>query len=219
MAMAEMSDLPDLPTPNEIDDGVLRAFDALDAPEMVPDDEGGFRISDAGQADWALRKLAGVRAKQAETDELAARQIQAIQAMVAPYLEPIHEWHRAQIERLSNDASFWEGMLTLYHRDVVLAEDEKAKTVNLPHGTLSARKKPDQWKFGDEEFMAWARNVAPELIRTKDEVDKALAKKTLKVGQFGEAILDLPAGQVTASGVEVVPGEVTFKIETGEVAS
>jgi phage host-nuclease inhibitor protein Gam len=213
MTMTEMVDgLPDLPTPSDIDDGVLHVFDELDAPEGEPSGD-GFRVLDEGQADWALRKLTAVRSSLADADALATRQIEAILAMVEPYLSPIREWHEAQSERLGNEIGFWEGLLELYHRDVVLADDPKAKTVTLPHGTLKARKSPDRWEF-DEAFLDWARNIAPEFIRTKEEADKALAKKTLKVAPNGHAVYDLPQGPVDVPSVTVTPGDISFTVET-----
>lgn len=223
MAMTERVDgLPDLPTPDEINDGVLHVFDELDAPEgeartMYERGDGRFTLGDDGQADWAARKLAAVRARIESTNETAKRQVDAIMEMVEPHVAPIRAWHDETVSPLLDEETYWEGLLTLYHRDVVLVADKDAKTVKLPHGTLKARKSPDKWNVAEETTLDWARAHAHELIRTKEEIDKALLKKVLKPNSLGQAILDLPEGQLAAAGVEVTPGEVKFTVET-EVA-
>lgn len=223
MTLAEVGDLPDLPKPDEIEEGVLRVFDELDAPEgddrkLYERGDGRFTLKDDGQADWALRKLTGVRGDIEATVAQADRQIEAIEKMIEPYLTPIREWRNEQLRRLVDEQSFWEGLLTLYHRDVVLPADPDAKTVKLPHGVLGSRKTPDKWEIDEEAFLAWARDIAPEFVREVQQADKALAKKTLKVTALGKVIYELPDGSVPVPSVNVTPGERSFTVKTEGLA-
>ena len=79
---------------------------------------------------------------------------------------------------------------------------------------------PPVWKFDDDEFIAWAVEHAPELVRVpKPAVDKAAAKKALLVPEPGDWLIAAP---VTADG-EIPPGvSVTvrppsFSVTTEEV--
>lgn len=216
MSMAEMGDLPDLPRPDEIEEGVLHVFDELDAPEG---DEGeGYRIPDDGAADWALRKLTGIRARIANVNAQADRQLEAIEQMILPYMLPIREWRNNQLAQLGDEEQFWVGLVTLYHRNVVLAADPAQKTLKLPHGTVSSRKSPDRWDFDAEAFLAWARDVAPEFVREVQEPDRALAKKTLKANAMGQVVYMHGDDVVPVPSVNVTPGERSFTVKTEGLA-
>lgn len=216
MAVTEAQGFPPTPTDEELGDAVVHSLEELDAPPAGADE--AWSISDSGSADWALRKLERVRSQIAGVNSDAGRQIRAVTEAIAPYLEPIESWRDRQVEQLAKEASHWEALLIGYHR-AQLAEDPKAISIVRPHGTLKSRKNPDKWDFDDEAFMAWAREYAPELIRTKEEPDKALTKKTLLVGDEGEVQLQCGDELVDVKGVGVTVGERNFEVVTEEVAS
>lgn len=206
--------LPDLPKPDEIEEGVLRVFDELDAPETV---ENRQQITDDAHADWAARKLVGIRSELDNVEALAIRQIEAIEKMIEPYLTPIREWRNARMAQLMSEEDYWVGLLTLYHRDVVLPADKDRKTLKLPHATVTSRKSPDKWEI-DDGFIDWARDVAPEFVRVFEEADKALVKKTLKVNSMGQVIYMKGDDAVPVPSVSVTPGERSFTVKTEGLA-
>ncbi len=216
MAITEAQGYPEAPTSEQLGEAVMHSLEELDAPPAGTGE--GWRIEDAGSADWALRKLAKVREQIVGVNYDADAQIAAIEAAIAPYIEPITRWRDAQIERLTHDALHWESLLVAYHR-AQLAEDPKAISIVRPHGTLKSRKNPDRWEFEEAAFVAWARAHSPELIRTKEEIDKALTKKTLLVGDDGEVQLQCGEELVDVAGVSVTVGERHFEVVTEEVAS
>lgn len=207
----------------EARDEVSEVLEGVDAPEWAEDAEvvslmhdaeeetppERFRVVDNGQADWAMRKLCHLAESSRLVEELAARQ-----------MEPIERWRQGEQARIDRERSFWESLLVEFHRGVI-EEDPKATSVRLPHGTLKSRKLPDRWDFDDEVFIAWARDIAPELIRTKEEPDKALAKKALSVTGIGTVVLSLPEGQtaVPFGAVRVTAGERKFEVSAEEVGS
>ena len=136
--------------------------------------------------------------------------------MIEPYLTPVLEWQAEQIERLGAEAERWETLLVSYHR-AVLAENDREKTIKLPHGTLSSRKAPDKWEFDDEAFIAWAKANAPDLVRTKDEVAKSKVKDALKGSCRGDGAVATDSGEIVP-GVTVTIGEPSFTVTTEEVA-
>lgn len=229
MTTERLADTSTIPTDPE--EAALAALEDLDAPtgdagRMEALGDGRFRLADAGQADWALRKLARVTSRLAEVHAVASRQRQAILDAVAPHLRMIDDWATEEEGRISGEIAHWEGLLVEYHRSVLSDDPKGAKTIRLPHGTLSARKLPDHWEF-TEEFEGWAKGHRPDLLRT--EVTKPEAKKAIALTGDGTPVADVVTGPVTEDGaiptaavevpgVTVTLGEVRFSVSTEEVA-
>jgi hypothetical protein len=123
-----------------------------------------FTVDDDAKADWALRKLRSVRRKQAENQKLAETEIQRVT-----------EWLSKVNTDLENDARYFEAILTPY---ALLQRSEGRKSVVLPHGTvktLAGRAKVEVENA--DEFIKWAEENNPLLLRIKKEPDKkALAE-------------------------------------------
>lgn len=206
MSIAET--IPPMPKPDELQDAVIRNLDALDAPQ---EDDGRWKITDEGGADWALRKLAKVRQQTITVQAQVTRQLNAIDEAIAPFREPVLVWQDEQTDRLAREQQHWEAILIEYHRSV-LAEDDDAISIKLAHGVLSSRKQPDKWDFDDKTIIAWAADNAPEFVRVKEEVDKALIKKTVVAGLNGEVAM--PADETHVPGISVTVGERRFEVST-----
>jgi len=126
--------------------------------------------------------------------ELAEQQIAAIEA-----------WRGAEHGRLGTQREHWEALLGQYHRQR-LEEDEKAKTIRLPHGTLTARKLPDGIVIEDEDaLLKWARTEAPDYVRTRVDLNHSAIKSAV-----------LKSGEIIP-GVSATVGEVRYAVTT-EVA-
>ncbi len=206
MAIAEAA--PDV-SEGEVEESILAALDEVDVP---PTEDGRWRVGDKAQADWALRKLARARQRHAEVIAISRRQIDKINAAVAPHITRIMEWREEELTKLDREVGNWEALLGEFHR-TLLGEDDHEKTVDLPHGTLVARKQPDTWETDDEALLAWAEANGVEIIRRKVEVDRPAMKKVLSVATTGEVVW----GGEMVPGVQVTPGEVKFSVETEEV--
>lgn len=95
------------------------------------------------------------------------------EGMVAPYLLWLERVRR------DNDTAWLEGQLQAYH-EARLRDEPKAKTLDLPHGKLVARKAVDEWAPIDPDaLLRWAEEVRPDITRTKVTVDKPAMKKAL----------------------------------------
>jgi phage host-nuclease inhibitor protein Gam len=155
--------------------------------------EHAWIIEDAGQADWAGRKLAKANRAIAEVEQLAKQQIDAINA-----------WKHDEMVRLEKERENWLAKLADYHR-ARLAEDDHVKTIRLPHVTLTARKKQDGVDIPDPlGVLEVLKKDFPFYVRTKviEEIDrKAVKEAVLKSGEI------IP-------GVYVAPGEVEFSAST-----
>ena len=169
-----------------------RMDDALDEDFSVEHDpDRRWVVLTSGEADWALRKLRRIESEITEACELVNAQ-----------KAKLDEFLRREMERLEPQAEHWKTLLSEWHRQKLMADD-KAKTLHLPAGTLTARKAPDGIRITDEDaLLALLQEQAPEYVRTKvsTEVDRAAVKAAvLKDGEIIEF-------------VEVVPGEVRFSV-------
>lgn len=169
----------------------LDEYLAGDEPDYTADVEAP---QDADEVDRRLRRLAKVRAEMAQIGEHAQAQIVRI-----------NEWHARRVEVLAGKERWLEEGLEMWHR-AVLSEDPSRKTISLPCGTLKSRVQQPVWEFDDDEFIAWAQEHAPDLVRIpepKPQVDKAAAKKALTPAP-NVSTLDGQAA-LTSEG-ELVPG-------------
>lgn len=146
---------------------------------------------DADEANRRLRRLARIRARIADVEEVAARQI-----------EQVNAWAERRYEVLHGQARWEQDGLEMWHR-AVLADDPSRKTISLPCGTLKSRVQQPVWEFDDEIFTCWAEGHAPNLLRVRSTIDKAAAKKTLHLPPLTEGESCRPIDEDTG---EMVPG-------------
>ena len=118
-----------------------------------------FTIDDDSKADWAMRKLASIRRKQAENKAIFDREI----LRVAEWLDKVNT-------ALERDAEWFEANLRPY---ALLQRSEGRKSVVLPHGTIKTTAGRPKFEIEDEaKFLEWAEVNQPDLVRVKKEVDK-----------------------------------------------
>lgn len=152
----------------------------------------GFRIENLEAANWALRKISALQKKQVEIDQLAQAEISRIQ-----------EWQKSEEEKNKYSIQFFEGLLTDYF--VRQREQDPKFKISTPYGKVAARKQQPKWEYTDEKKAIECLKSAglEELVRIKEELDKAALKKTVLVTEGkaitgdgevieGITILDLP---------------------------
>jgi hypothetical protein len=143
-----------------------------------------FRLEDDSAAAWAMRKLRAARLRMASNEQLAAEERFRIQQ----WLDQV----QAPLER---EVTYFEAILT--HYALAVREEEGRKSVSLPAGTVTTRPGNPKWQV-DDDFVPWAKNNAPHLLRVKTEPALSEIKKRLLPRDDGTAI-DGATG-------EVVPG-------------
>lgn len=138
----------------------LEAFldEQIEAP-ATPEAQEAFTINSADQANWALRKLTQIRGKQEEIKTTAEREITRVQ-----------DWSFSETQKLEQEAEFFVHLLESYHRRVI-AQDPKAKTITLPHGTLKLRAQQPEISRDDGKLLPWVETNHPALVRVKKETD------------------------------------------------
>ena len=150
-----------------------------------------WKVENLEAANWCLRKLAALKAKQQEIDKLAKQETERILC-----------WQKKQTEGLDRQSEFFTGLLEEYHRGQ-LAEDPKRKTITTPYGELHLRKQPPQWEYHEEQLMTYLKANRPDLVKEKITYapDKASIKKYCKVS--GNQVFDIITG-------EVIPGVAVY---------
>lgn len=118
-------------------------FDPTD--ERLPDRARAWSVTDVGSAEWAMRKLAEVRAR------VAAANVQA-----DTWIDQIAEWNRAVTAADQASSRFFEYHLERYALD--RREDDGTKTVKLPSGQIATRAgQPAQAVVDDPDVvLVWA---------------------------------------------------------------
>lgn len=180
---------------DDLQDHLIAAAEPASSPD-------GFRVHDESSAEWALRVVAKHRRRLAAHEDVAKATI-----------EHTNEWLDGQRKRYLDSTEHLLGLLESYHRQV-LDENPKARTLQLPSGTLKARKAPDVVDVTDvDAFVAWAEAGHDELLRIKTDPDKPKIRSLLGHDETDGVLVD-PATGERVPGLAWVVGEVAFKVET-----
>ena len=159
-------------------------FEIIEAPLRE-----AFIVDDDAKADWAMRKLASLRRKQADNKAIYDREV----LRVSEWLEKVN----TDLER---DAEWFESNLKPY---ALTERYNGRKSVVLPHGTIKTTAGRPKIEIENElEFLAWAETSQPELIRIKKEIDKKVLNTLLT--DLGDVIST--QGEIVPS-VRVIPAE------------
>ena len=174
---------------------VDRMFEHPDDPLGVAERK-GWEITNRGQAEWAMGRVAVANAEYTET--LAS--IKAARERLAHYEEEARHTYEAK-------ARYLEWCLRQWAEKQLAGE--KSRTVKLAYGAVKARRVPGTVRIDDETaLLAWInerpalRQKYPKLI--KEEVRKSSLKAVI------EATGELPPG------VELVPEYDSWSVEVDD---
>ena len=170
----------------------------------APAEREGFQITDLSAATWAMKKVARIRARQAEIHAAACAEIDRLKA-----------WDAAEQHRLDSEAAFFVEHLIDYHRRLI-AEDPKAKTIRLPHGELRCRAQQPEWTKDEIQLLAWAQATDPVAFVQIKETAKWAEIKKRGVLQPDGSLVYVETGEVIP-GVTAIerPPKFTVEVEVG----
>lgn len=155
----------------------------------------GFKITNIDEANWAFRKIRALKEEVKETNLLADKEI-----------ERINSWREKETKASIDNIEYFEGLLTEYYMKL-RNENPKAK-LNTPYGKVTSRKSK-KWNYqNEEEILKYLKeNEYSDLIRVKEDINKAELKKVFKDGVNKETGEVLP-------GVEIKEEEsISVKVE------
>jgi hypothetical protein len=164
------------------------------------DDNAEHLINDKEQANYFVKL-----SKQCQEE------IEAIQELVAAekkrYIDLLEKFQTEQIESINKRKRYYDGALEDFA--VRELEGSNKKSIKLPYGIIAIKKQQPQYDYDDEEIINWAKDMAPEFIKTtvKETLNKAELKKQCKVTN----------GELYLSGQKVPGVTVTHKDDKFEV--
>lgn len=138
--------------------------------EELTEERESFKVENLEGATWAFRKLRAIATKEADIKAIADEEIARI-----------NNWKEQELKQYENDRQYFEGALTEYYMEEK-AKDKKFK-LSTPYGKVTSRKSK-KWTYTDEEALVkyLKDNDRAELVRVKEELDKAEIKKAFKDG-------------------------------------
>lgn len=161
----------------------MKSLSRADAIEYDESDDtvDAWQVQDEAGAEWAIRKIAAAQLRINDIHKLAESE----RARLAHWEATATQADQTTIDALTEKLTAWHAR--------VLEADAERKTIKLPHGTLSARKKAAGWEFDDAVYIPWALVNAPETIKRPEPcIDKTVAKKAVQA--LVEATGEVPPG-------------------------
>jgi hypothetical protein len=147
----------------------------------------GFVVDDIDKANWCFRKIRALKAKVNDTKALAAQE-----------RERIDNWEKSESKSSEESIGYFESLLSEYFTKLRQV-DPKAK-VSTPYGKISSRKST-KWNYtNEEELLKYLKENSSDLIKIKEEINKAELKKKYKDG------IDKETGEILP-GVEIYKEE------------
>ena len=167
------------------------------------DENNNYIINDRHQADYFISL-----SKQCEQD------IEQIKQYVAEekqrLIQQLDAFEAREIASKMNQKAYYDRALEDFTRREL--ENSNKRSIKLPNGTLSIKKQQPHYDYIDETLLEWARNFAPDLVKTtyiepKITIDKKELKKQVVIDH----------NKVYLNGYEVPGIDVTFKDDKFEV--
>ncbi|AJA42626.1 hypothetical protein phiCT9441A_13 (endogenous virus) [Clostridium phage phiCT9441A] len=154
----------------------------------------GFKITNIDEANWAFRKIRALQEEVRETNLLAYKE-----------KERIENWREKEIKTSMDNIEYFQGILTEYYMKL-RSENPKAK-LNTPYGKVTSRKSK-KWNYqNEEEILKYLKeNEYSDLIKVKEDINKAELKKMFKDGvnkETGEVLPGLEIKEEESISVKV----------------
>ena len=167
------------------------------------DENNNYLINDRHQADYFINL-----SKQCMQD------IEQIQQYIAEeksrLLQQLEQFEQREIDSILRKKDYYDRALEDFARREL--ESSNKKSIKLPSGTLSIKKQQPHYDYIDETLLEWAKDFAPDLVKTtyvepKVSIDKKELKKRI--------VLD--DNKAYFNGYEVPGIDVTIKDDKFEV--
>jgi len=154
--------------PRPVDEDAVLAEIAAYLHDDLPSDQARepWRITNIGEADWAMRVVAEARRRQQDYDD------------------QIRLWQDAK-RRMGGSADWLEDRLAEWALEV---RTDRVKSQALAHGTVATRRSPPKIEVvAEDAVIEWAKSHAPQAVRIecrflKSEVGDSWAIRDVVVG-------------------------------------
>lgn len=124
----------------------------------------GFKITNAEQANFFLRRLEEVTKERDKINETCDREIKS-------FNERVNAFRESKAGTLNNTLDFFHSLLESYAKQELV--DSKKKSISLPFGTLQFKTPADSYKYDEKEMLKYLEgNKITGYTRTKSEINK-----------------------------------------------
>jgi hypothetical protein len=152
-----------------------------------------WRITNVGQADWAMRKVGEVREREQEYDD------------------QIKLWQEAK-RRMAAAADWLEDRLAEW---AIERRTDRIKSQQLAHGTVATSKHQPRIEVVDEAaVIEWARSDCPGAIRT---VERFLKSEVGEAWRIGQVLVGWEATDKATGEIEKVPVDVPVAFDEDDL--
>ena len=150
------------------------------------------------------------------------RRIAHIQSQATEMREPIDRWEREQMEPLKSRAAVLEQGLQEIARRYREADEKRNKTLVLPSGRVESTARQPRITVTDEtKVVRFMQDFANERNEPVENYLRIKAEPKMDQLKRLAQIVEAPAGLVAAAygepipGVEVIPGDVSYRVKPG----
>jgi phage host-nuclease inhibitor protein Gam len=158
----------------------------------------GFVIDNDTKAEWAIRKIAEIRAEFSRYEMVCKNAISVYETKM--------QLKKQEMERNIGGLT---GMLQHYAESVPMKVTKTQATYKLPSGTLKLKFGRPEFVRDEEQLVPWLKENAPEYIKIKESADWAALKP--KVSVSGSSVVDENGEAVP--GITVVEKPDVFLVE------
>jgi Bacteriophage Mu Gam like protein len=192
--------------PMPLDHDYLDALEAaLEVPTLGADGtRPPFVVDSDDKADWCLRKIAQLRATQAERAAYVARETGRLT-----------DWQAKEDRQAEQSLEFFTHLLHGYLRGLRdLGTLGQRKSYPLPHGVLKLRAAEVKWARDDTALLPWAK--AAGLVRVTESPDWAGIKTRIQPARAsaGAEAIDVKTGEVVPGVTVEWPAREVFSVAT-----
>ena len=178
----------------------MELHEFLDQKEGVNDER--FSINDESQANWALRKIKQLQDEKEKNISLANAEI-----------EKIEEWLNSMNDQVQQSIDYFQSLLAEYAMEQ-RKNNPKFKSLKLPNGRIGFRKQQPKWNYDNDKLIEVLKtSKRTDLIRIKEELDKAAIKKAFVVAD--DKVINPDTGEVV-EGIAIEQREDAFNVEVSE---
>ncbi|CAG9620848.1 host-nuclease inhibitor Gam family protein [Sutcliffiella rhizosphaerae] len=183
----------------------LQEIELLDVEDINSQGESNdapkFEITDLDSLNWVFRKMAALKAKQKDIQQLADVERQRIS-----------DWEKGELSSITSSLEFFESKVAVFHMEE-LAKDPKAKTISTPYGKSKTRKSKEAPEKENEDVILQhvIESGLDDFI--KQSVKWGDLKKSLKIAEIsGEKVVVDENGQIVP-GVTIKPESISYSVE------
>ena len=141
----------------------------LQLQELQEEKPQGFMVNNLESANWCFRKIQALQNRIQENKALADSERQRIDS-----------WEEKELHQDMESINYLSSLVKQYY--VEQKEKDKKFKLSTPYGKVVSRK-TSKWSYDDEKVKSWLKeNGHAELLKVKEELDKANIKIVFKDG-------------------------------------